>query len=88
MITTMNNSTGQSNQATTTIGPSLCLVEAPTQRWIKCLYNGKPRIGLDMGPDPREGTNNRIIITLDGIRTLNVDKMVDVKDVTTVGDYA
>lgn len=68
------------NQATNTSGLSSYSadrVEGLT--WIKCVYNGKPRFGLDMGDDERPGTNNRVVLTLDGIRTFDKDKMVGLR---------
>ena len=48
---------------------------------MRCVYNGKPRFGLDLGDDERPGTNNRVVLTLDGIRTLNKDKCVGWQEV-------
>lgn len=53
-------------------------------RWIACFYNGKPRVGLDLGDDQRPGTRNRVVITLDGIRTFKTAQMFDLRDVTTI----
>jgi hypothetical protein len=60
------------------------IVEAPTLRWIECDYDGRRRLGLDLGDDPRPGTNNRAVYTLDGYRTFRKDKMFLVEDVTTL----
>lgn len=67
-------------------GQSSCIVEPTNYRWIACVYNGKPRIGLDLGDDSRPGTNNRVVLTLDGIRTFKKDGMIGLRDVTTLGD--
>lgn len=48
---------------------------------MACVYNGKPRFGLDMGDDERPGTNNRVVLTLDGVRTFNKDKCVSWREV-------
>jgi hypothetical protein len=74
-----------------TIGPSSCLVsqevvEPTPVRWLACNYNGKSRVGLDLGDDKRPGTNNRVWRTLDGIRTFNKTKIKDIVDVTILGD--
>lgn len=59
-------------------------VLADNFRYITCTYHGKPRVGLDLGDDTRPGTSNRVIITLDGIRTLKKDKMIALEDITTL----
>lgn len=66
------------------IEASSTLVEPPSNRWLQLEYNDKIRIGLDMGDDARPGSNNRVVITLDGIRTFNKDLMENVEDVTTL----
>lgn len=57
---------------------------APDNRYLSFLYSNKPRIGLDLGRDPRPGTKNRIFMTLDGLRTFHRAKMFDIVDVTTL----
>ena len=57
-------------------------------RWIKFIYNGAPRIGLDLGDDTRPGTSNLMVATTNGFRTFKKDGMIGVKDITTLGDYS
>lgn len=63
----------------TTTGPSNSSVDGLT--WVTLVYNGKPRFGLDMGDDERPGTNNRVVLTLDGVRTFDKDKCVSWREV-------
>ena len=63
--------------------PNIETVIAPRIRWIACMYDGKPRAGLDLGSDPRPGTENLMVRTPDGIRTFRKDKILSLRDVTT-----
>lgn len=42
-------------------------------------YNGKPRRGIDLGNDSRPDTNNRMVFTLDGLRSFKKDRIEDLK---------
>lgn len=55
----------------------------PKVRYIACTYNGKPRVGLELGDDSRTN-KNLLVATLDGYRTFRKDAMMSVRDVTTL----
>lgn len=55
----------------------------PDVRWVACTYNGKPRLGLDLGDDERN-PDNLFLFTLDGYRSLAKCNMVNERDVTTI----
>lgn len=63
-------------------------IEPPRIRWLKFNYSGRPRMGLEVGDDPRPGTNNLMVATTEGFRTFNKDGMIGVTDATTLGDYS
>ena len=46
--------------------------------WLRFQYKLTERIGYAIGPDLRPGTNNLVVLTPDGTRTFNVDKMLNV----------
>lgn len=71
----------------TTFGPRPVISEAVVmpdhRRYLAFSYNNKPRVGLDLCDDMRTN-KNRVIYTLDGIRTMKKDVMLEVRDVTTL----
>ena len=88
MTTGMNNSDGEKALQMIMSGRSSCLVKPANLSWIKFTYNGVPRVGLDVGDDPRPGTSNLMVATTEGFRTFKKDGMIGVKDITTLGDYS
>lgn len=52
--------------------------------WYRFDYNGKPRMGLVIGPDTRPGTNNAVILTEEGVRMYKYSKMENIINETTV----
>ena len=52
--------------------------------WLTFKYSDKERSGLAIGPDTRPGTNNVVVLTRDGVRTFNAQKMKDVVNETVI----
>jgi len=59
------------------------LILPPSNRYLKFEYNGLPRLALDIEDDQRN-PNNRYMMTTEGRRTFNKQKMENVEDVTSV----
>ena len=78
----MNDGDGMNLQAMTTSGPFD--VVPPSYPYLAFMYSGKPRVGLAVCDDDRPGTDNLVVITLDGIRTFKKSNMVSVRNVTTI----
>lgn len=76
---TMSNMTIEFGEMIFTLDRGLLVEDAVGEReeltFVTFTYNNKLRYGLHLGDDARPNTNNITVMTTDGLRTFNKDKV-------------
>ena len=70
------------NQHTDTILSNMDPEDIPVDlKWVAFIYNGKPRFGLDLGPDERYTQNHNAVMCVEGYKIFLKNKMVGLRQV-------